>query len=281
MFAKIGQTWSLMGGAWEILKKDKELLVFPVISGIACLAVMASFAIPMVTSGAIERIPSSDAPPADHIAYYGVLFLFYWTTYFVIVFFNTAVVACAVKRIAGGNPTLGDGFSASFARLGLILGWSALAATVGIVLRILEDRSKGVARFVTGFLGIAWSLASYLAIPVLVVERKGPLAALKESAALLKKTWGNQLVGNFSFGFVFFLLAIPGIALAVFGFGGIVSGQAAVGVLLIGIGAAWLLLMAIVQSTLQIIFQAVLYVYARDGVVPAEFDPKALAGVFD
>src|ERR1041385_4400853 len=108
MFAKIGYTWRLMGASWEVLKQDKEILLFPLFSGICCLLVFASFALPMWVTGSWH--PPRGAAAADQqVIYYGVLFLFYLCNYFVITFFNTAIIACAVMRLSGGNPTVADG----------------------------------------------------------------------------------------------------------------------------------------------------------------------------
>ena len=154
-------------------------------------------------------------------------FFFYFCNYFVITFFNAAIVACAFLRMeGGGEPSIGDGFREALARVPLIIGWAFLAATVGLVLRIIEDRSPKVGAFVAGLLGMAFSVVSFLVVPVLVIERKGPFSALKESTKLLKGTWGDQLVGNFSFGSIFGLLSLPAIILFAIAVGLIVSGHA-------------------------------------------------------
>jgi len=186
---KFSHTWSLMGASWEVLKKDKEILIFPLISGICCLLVMASFAIPLVASDNWQP-PGKEAATGELVEYYAILFLFYFCNYFIIVFFNSAIIACAVIRMGGGDPTVADGFRAAFSRIGLIVGWALVSATVGIILRIIEDRSKFVGRIVAGLLGLAWSVVSFLVVPILVVEKKGPMTALKDSTVLLKKTWG-------------------------------------------------------------------------------------------
>jgi hypothetical protein len=276
MFSKVSYTWQLMGASWQVLKQDRKMLIFPLLSFVCCVAVLASFALPIILTDSWHP-PGGEATAGAQVAYYGVLFLFYLCTYFVVTFFNAALIACAVKRMQGGDPTVGDGLRAATARLPLIVGWAFLAATVGLVLRIIEDRSEKVGRLVAGLLGIAWSLATFLAVPVLVLEGKGPVAALKESSSLLKQTWGEQVIGGFSFGVLFFLLALPGVALVLIGFvlgptaGWVVGGLAAAA------GALYLLIAGLVQSAMEGIFRAALYLYARERRAPGAFGRDMLS----
>lgn len=271
---KITRTWSLMSDCWQVLKEDKSLLVFPLISGICCLLLLASFAIPICLTGAWHP-PAHDAAPLQQAVYYGTLFSFYFCNYFIVVFFNAAIVSCAATRMGGGNPTVGDGLRAAASRLPVIFGWAVVSATVGLILRVIEDRSDRIGQIVAGLLGMAWTVISFLVVPILVIENKGPFAALQDSTALLKKTWGEQLVSNFSFGGIFFLLAIPAFALVMLGFylGGAVGGIAC-----IVLAAIYLIVLSLVQSALQAIFQTALYLYARDGQVPSGFRSEVLNG---
>jgi hypothetical protein len=267
---KFSNTWELMGASWDLLKKDREILVFPLISGICCLAVLATFAIPIILTS------SHSSDPATHptAVGYGTLFLFYFCNYFIITFFNTAIVACAAHRMNGGDPTVSYGMQAAFERFNPIFGWALLQATVGMILRMIEDRSEFVGKIVAGLLGMAWTVTSFLVIPVLVVEKMGPIDALKQSAALLRKTWGEQLIGNFSFGLVFLVLAIPAFLFGAFGF---MSGSgigALVGIIL---AVLYFIGLSLIQSALQAIFQTALYFYARDNKAPQGFDNAALA----
>ena len=269
---RIHRTWSLMSACWQILQQDKGLLLFPFISGICCLLLLASFAVPLYATNHLQP-PGGGASPIQQVTYYGVLFLFYLCNYFVVIFFNAAIIACATIRLGGGNPTVGDGFRAAAARLPMIAGWAVVSATVGLILRLIEDRSKWVGRIVAGLLGAAWTVVSFLVVPILVVENKSPFAALQSSAGLVKKTWGEQVAGNFGFGIIFFLLAIP--ALVVMGLG-IFSGNSALLIGSIGLGAVYLIVLGLVQSALQSIFQAVVFLYARDGQVPQGFEAELL-----
>jgi hypothetical protein len=268
MFSRIGYTWRIMGASFDVLMQDKQLLLFPLFSSISCVLVLASFAVPIWAARAWE------SEHATQPLYYAVLFVFYVCNYFVITFFNAAIVGSAVLRLSGGQPTFRDGLQAAAARLPQILGWAVLAASVGLVLRIIEDRSERLGRFVAGLLGTAWSIATFLVVPVLVVEQKGPIDALKKSTALLRKTWGDQLVGGAGFGLVSFLLAIPGIVGL---FAGFVFGVT-IGIVCASLAAVYLILLCLVQSALQTIFEAAVYVYAEKGTAPALFSQELLAG---
>ena len=267
---KFSRTWSIMHSSWEVLKQDKELLVFPLISGICCILVMASFAYPVVSSEALQGIdPEANQIPAK---FYIILFLFYFCNYFIIVFFNAAIIACAEIRMSGGNPTVSDGFKAALERLPLIAGWALVSATVGLILRIIEDRSEKIGQIVAALLGLAWTVVSFLVIPVLVIEKKGPIESLRESTKLLRQTWGEQVISRFSFGLLFFVLSIPGFLVI---FLGMMAGSSVTYIALIT-GALYLILLALIQSTLQAIFQTAIYLYARDAKAPAGFQADEL-----
>src|SRR5262245_8010062 len=154
MFARIAYTWQIMKASFEVLKEDKELLLFPFFSGVSCLLVLASFAIPIWATRAWE------SESATRPVYYAVLFVFYFCNYFVIPFFHAPIVSSAVARLSGGEPTFGDALRAAVQRLPQILGWALLAASVGLVLRVIEDRSERVGRLVAGLLGTVWSIAT-------------------------------------------------------------------------------------------------------------------------
>lgn len=267
MFSRISFTWSAMRSSWQVLKQNKRLLLFPLLSGIACLVVLVSFAVPVLWMGAWEP-PGRNAQPIDHVAYYGVLFLFYFLNYFVITFFNSAVVGAAVQDLAGHEVTLGSALKSATNRLPQIFGWALVAATVGLIIRAVEERVEWVGQFVMSLLGAAWTATTFLVVPVLVVEGRGPIDAFKRSASMFRRTWGEQLVSNFSFGIIFFLLGIPAFVLLALG---LAVGGAVGSVMAIVLAAVYLIVLALVQSALQSIFQAVLYIYAESGTAPEGF----------
>ncbi len=280
MFDKLSHTWSLMGASWNVLRRTKSLMTFPLLASISCLLVAASFIVPIVMTGAWQ--PPQNAGKEREILYYAVLFAFYFCNYTVITFFNVAIVSGAIQSMSGGTPTVGSCLREAASRIHLILGWAAVSATVGLILRIIEDRSPKIGQFVAGLLGVAWTFASFLVVPALVVDNLGPLAALKQSARLLRQTWGQHLVGNFSFGLIFFLLMLPAwavIGLGVYSLG--VAHNAAIGIGLIGLAVVYLVGLALVQATLQSIFQAAVYLYTtgvHDHGFPTDLMCEAIRG---
>ena len=269
---KISRTWSLMGMSWRILMEDKKILLFPLMSLMSCLAVAATFIVPLVMTHKWQP-PAADAATRQQIAYYGFLFLYYYCNYFVIVFFNASLVSYIVMRMNGDSPTIGDAFSASLARLPLIAGWAFIAATVGLILKAIEDRSDKIGQIVAAVLGGAWALVTFLVIPVLVVEQKNPFSALKESTMLLKQTWGERIGMRISFSAITFLLMIPAFGILVLG---IMAHNLAILLACLGMFVLYILLLSLVQSALEAIFQTAIYFYARHSMVPAGFDESVL-----
>ncbi len=280
MFEKISYTWQVMGTSWDVLKKDKELLIFPLLSTLALALVVASFAVPLFSSDFITSYANSmseaegdSVSTASQVFFYFFLFLFYFVSYFVITFFNTAIAASAIKRMGGGDPTVKFGLSAASSRIPQIVGWATLAATVGLILQLIEQYSEKVGQIVASLLGMAWSVTTFLVVPILVVERKGPFDTFKRSASLLKKTWGEQLVGHFGFGFIFFILSLPPIALVGLAF---FSGETVLIAPAIVIAVCYWIVLALVQATLKTIFQAAVYVYATRNTVPEGWNGDVL-----
>lgn len=278
MFQRLAIGWQLIQQSWQVLRLDKELLLFPLMSAIACMFVMASFAIPLWATGYVDSAMEEQAAGQDginqvnQIVGYVVLFAFYVVNYGVIIFFNSALVACAIIRFKGGNPTIMDGFSAAFSRLPQIAGWAVVAATVGLILKIIESRSEKFGRIVAGLLGMAWSAVTYFVVPVIVVEKAGPIVAGKRSLEILKKTWGESLAANFGIGVIVFLVSLVAMLPLILGGIALAAGIWSLGILGLVIGIVALLAISLCSSALNTIILGALYLYAAEGTVPQQFD---------
>ena len=279
MFRRLSNSWELVKASAAVLRSDKELVVFPIVSAIGTLIVTATFAIPLFLAGLFDRMYTDGRGPQP----LGMLvaFLFYLVQYFVIFFANTALVGAAMIRLQGGDPTLGDGFRIAMKRAWPILGYALISATVGMILRAIAQRAGIIGRIVVSLIGLAWNLATYLVVPVLAAEDVGPVDAIKRSTELLKRTWGEQIVGGAGIGAVFGLLTLGvflvGVPLIVLAF---MAQSVAAIALAIAVVVLAVLALGLIGSTLSGIYTAALYRYAAEGEIGGTFSPEMVRGAF-
>ncbi|UCF60063.1 MAG: hypothetical protein JSV37_09860 [Anaerolineaceae bacterium] len=281
MFTRLSNSWELVKASAAVLRDDKELIVFPIISTVGVLLVTISFALPMIFAGVFDSIISGQENNAGVISFI-VALLFYVAQYFVIIFFNSALIGAAMIRLRGGDPTLSDGFRIAFSHIGSIFGYALIASTVGIILRTISERSRWLGRIVVSLIGLVWNLATFLVVPVLVVEDVGPFEAVKRSAQLLKRTWGEQIVGNLSIGVFFgaltiaviFLIIAPSVYLM------IALENPAIMIVMGFLLVALLVLISLISSTLSGIYAAAVYRFAAEGETGGYFEPELVQNAF-
>ena len=279
MFERLDRSMDLVLASWKVLRQDKELLWFPLISTIATAMVLAAFALPMVGLASIDGLvrPDGSTPPIVYV----VAFLFYVVEYAVIFFFNTALVGAAMIRLEGGDPTFSDGMRIARSRLMAIIGYALIAALVGTILRAIQERVGLVGKIIVGLFGIGWTLATFMVVPVLAARDVGPIEAIKESASLLRDTWGENVIGQVGMGFAFGVIFM-GVGFA----GAFLIGAAGITQSVVMIGIAVLVtIMAVavtllIQAALAGIYSAALYRYATQGEGSPGFDAGALKLAF-
>jgi hypothetical protein len=277
MFEKLSRSWVLVKASAAVLREDKKLLVYPALSAICTVIVAVSFFVPAAFAGVFTRHVDAHMTPGRVL----LLFAFYLVQYSVIIFFNSALVAAALIRLRGGEPTLADGFNAAKARLPAILGYAAISATVGMILRSLQERAGFLGRWVIGLIGLVWSLATFLVVPILVNSDVGPVEAIKRSVDLLKRTWGENLIGNVGIGVVFGLLSVGVIVFGVLLAIPAIESKSAVAIgAVIALLVIAVILIALVQSALQGIYAAAIYRYAEEGAASPGFDQVLIANAF-
>jgi hypothetical protein len=286
MFERIATSWELAKSSWHVLRTDKKLIVFPILSGIAATLVTATFVVPFLFQPQWAGWQMNQQANGGFNGgfqpqwwFYVILFAYYFCNYFVIIFFNSALISCALLRFHGEEPTIGDGLRAATSRLPQILAWAAVSATVGVLLKLVENVHERVGEIVSAILGTVWSVITYFVVPVLVVEKVGPIEAVKRSMSLLKKTWGEALVGHWGVGLIVFLMMIPGILLFIIG-AMLCMANPAVGLVVLGLAIVYLLIAGAAGSALHGIFLAALYQYAAYGEVPDGFEKRALRRAF-
>lgn len=270
MFASIGRTWSIVKICWAILQKDRELVVFPICSGISAILIVLMSSGLASGLGALDRLfGESELTNGDYI----FLLILYFVLSFVIMFFNSALVGAAMVRIRGGNPTVKDGLGIAMSRISTIAGWAVISASVGLVLRILSNASRRsdnvVGQIAVAIGAAAWGYTTFFVIPVLVVENVGPIESIKRSKSLLKQTWGEQVTANFGFGilgfFAFLVAMLPAFVFAQL--------SPALGLVLAVLGG---ISAALIVTTMDGIFKAALYEYAAEDLVADGFETNLL-----
>jgi hypothetical protein len=277
--SKLSNSWNMMKSSATVLRLDPELMIFPLLSGIATILVTASFIVPFAAIGGGFGALENMAEDPGYLGYV-VGFLYYVVLYSLIFFFNTALVGATMIRLDGGDPTVGDGLNIAFKKMGVILQYAVIAATVGMLLRALEERAGFIGRIVIGLVGLSWTLATYLTVPVLVTKDVGAIDAVKESADLFKKTWGEQVAGNVGISLLTFLimLAMGLVAVPLIILTSSVN-EVLLIPLLISFGGGFLFLI-LLSSSLNGIYTAALYRFATTGDPGAQFDAAMMERAF-
>jgi len=276
VFAAFGRSWALAKASLSVLRSDKELLLFPFVSFIGLVLVTIGFAIPWFAVGGLNQVETGQM----NIVSWVVLFLYYLVAYAVTFYFQTALVAAAMIRLDGGDPTLGDGFRAASSRLPQIIGYALIAATVGMILRAISERAGLLGQIVIGIVGFAWNLATFLVVPVLVMEKVGPIDAIKRSGSLLRRTWGEQLIGAGGIGIVFGLLFVLVLVVGAILLVAAVQASVVLAVAILGVMLVLAGLIGLIGSAASGVYTASLYRYATKGDAGTNFDTNVVAGAF-
>ncbi len=273
MFESIGRSFELVKTSWSILMADKKLLVFPILSGIVTIAVILTFVLPLIVTGAFMSM-SAMGP----VLKYGSLFAFYVVSYFVVIFFNTALISlCQCTAERKGDVSKRGSFQRSKApsrnhRMG-----NPFRNCRAWYLNLLQERAGFIGDIILSIIGGVWSLVTFFVVPVLVLEDKGVVDSLKGSVDLIKKTWGESIVGTAGMAIVFVIIGVvAGLGvLATMALGNMVVFGVALGLFL-----AFIVILAVIYSAMQGIFVTALYTYAKTGSVPSAFNNDLIQNAF-
>ena len=263
---RISRSFQLVGQSYRVLMQDTELMILPLISGALMIGVAASFFFGL---GLETRL---DDEAKSELFLPG--FLFYVVAYAIGIFFQAAIVAGVTERLRGGDPTIGSALAAAGRRIVPILMWAVVAATVGMLLRALQDRAGFIGKIVVGMIGAAWSLATFFVVPVLVLEEEPIGSSFGRSFELFRKTWGESFVGGVTIGVAAICAWVTLIAVV-----GLLA-WAGLGVATFVVGAAGAIFLAVLFTALEGVFVASLYAYATGGTTPDGFDSALLSQAF-
>jgi hypothetical protein len=193
---RLSNGWTIAMNSFKVLKEHKQLIIFPILSGFAILLVMGSFATVLLSQAGWdpENLSFEGTP-----LYYLFVFGFYLLNYFIVVFFNMALIHCTRLYFRGEEVSVRAGLQFSMSRLGAIFSWAFFAATIGLLLKTIQDNVGWLGKILIGIIGVVWSIATFFVVPIIAYENVGPLDAFKRSSKLMKEKWGESLSANFSF----------------------------------------------------------------------------------
>lgn len=275
---KLRASYLLAVESFEFVRKDPEIIWYTAISALAQIGLIALF----IAGTLLFYYPYDNAGTEPtglvvDLVTYGSMFVYYILAFFTLVYFQAALTTVVKGRIDGKNLSFSDGIKNANRNVTRFFLWSLFASTVGVILRFISEKFGWVGALL-GFAGdVAWGLVNFFIVPVLTLEDRSIGDSIKRSGGILKQTWGEALVMNVGLGAFFlglYILAIALMVLIVF------LGMANLWIMAIGLIAMTLLLVVlmVVQSTLESVFKVVLYEYAANGKVADSFTPELIVG---
>lgn len=254
------QGWELTKKSWAVLRSNRELMRFPIYGALLALALVIVFVGP-----GLYLIDDNQRVAGGLLTAIGL-----YGASFVSIYFGVALAATADAIFQGKQATIADGFAVARSHVGAIAGWAALAALVGTIISMIQQSGSIGEAIIGSLIGAAWSLITFLAVPVITFEGTGPFTTLKRSATLFKDRWQGQVTGNVAIGGIVFLVGIiPAVALIAAGAylwvndnGG--AGVAA-GAFIVMLGVVILVISGLIVQALKGVFGVALYRFASVG----------------
>lgn len=277
----------LISAAWAGLKQDKELMILPILGSFFCTLAVAVIAGVGFIAGAFDSILTENAS-ASNLSPLGIIFsvLIAYVSTTIALYFQAALIFGAMKRLDGGDPTVGSSLRAANSKLGAIMFWSLIATTVGLILRAISERGGALAKFASAIAGMAWAVATFFVLPVVIFEGINSFAAVKRSGQLLKEKWGAVARTSLRFGLKLFLAILVTLGAIVVGFvmaaTSADSGQGPsplVGLAIATLGIIGLVVVTVVTNALTGYVRAVLYRHAVGLPIPG-ISEEVLVGAF-
>ena len=262
-FSRLKTGWALTKDSVRVLRTNPELTMFPLVGSVAGLVYVGLLFGGSLLAGGL----------GSNVVGYALLFVLYFGSTFIASFTTAALVHETRTAFDGGEPSVKNGMAAAWRNKGTLLAWSAVSATVGIVIQVVQGQDNPVANVLASIVSVAWSILTYFVVPVIAFEDVTVREAIRRSGETFKNTWGETAGAHFGVGIVTILFMIPVVLLAVgvvilgagsgsgFGFGASVA-----------VGGVLVVCAYLFSTTLSSIAKTALYVYATEGTRPSAFE---------
>lgn len=263
---RIKRGWGLTKKSWALLNGHRELIRFPLYGAVATTLLA------IITLGpGLYLFDQDSLAGAIPLIVIGIYVLSV-----VGVYFSVGLAACADMIFRDQEATVSDGLAVARSRFSQICGWAAISTAISVVMGVLENQGGIGGQIAARLVGMAWSLVTFLAVPVIAIEGTGPFETLKRSGAMFRQRWGQQITGNIAIGGIIFLAGLLPAAILI-GAGVLLWSSASfLGALLVVIGALVLAIAMLISRALSGIFGVALYRYALDGEVVSGFTQEEL-----
>jgi hypothetical protein len=296
---KLQRSWQLFVRSMLVIRDHPKLLIFPVVTGLLTLGIAVFFLAPaalvvaaphwieggriraLADSIGVARVKHGNAFNFQIMPLGGMLLaVLYLVNMFLATLNSVAFNSEILEALSGRAVSIRHGFAVALSRWKAVLFWSLLAGAVGLVIRKLEEKFSFIGKLVLGWIGLAWSVASIFAIPVLVREPSlvNPFRVLGRSAETIKRTWGEMLsgfIGMKGSHVLFFWASVLGWLWA-----GLIAYWLGNPWVLAVAGVLWLgclLAYCYLASVASRVYLCALYLYAADGVVAGPYDASMMA----
>ena len=295
---KLNRSWQLFKRSVLVIRENPKLLIFPMVTGLLTAAIALFFLAPVglmvfaphwLAGTKLEGLANSFGFVKFR---HGVSFNFslqplgtavlaggYLVNMFLATMSSVAFNHEILQALKGQPVCITRGIEAACSRWKSVLLWSLLAGMVGLIIRAVEERVAFVGRLVAGLIGLAWSVASIFAIPILAQEPgfSNPFAILSKSAETIKRTWGEMLTGYAGMQGTNLLVLWVSIVFWVAA-GASAYLMSSAWVLLIA-GLPWLVAIiayGYVAGIASRVYLCALYLYAADGFVAGQFEASMM-----
>jgi hypothetical protein len=264
--SRIKRGWGLTKKSWTLLNGNRELVRFPLYGAFATVPLAILFFGP-----GLYLLDKDSLAGAIPLLVIGVYVLSVVGIYF------SVGLAAAANMIFNGQPaTVADGLAVARANFSQICGWAAISTAISVLMAVLENQGGVAGNIAARLVGMAWSLVTFLAVPVIAIEGTGPVETLKRSASIFRQRWGQQITGNIAIGAAVFLIGVLPAAILIVAGVVLWSSASFLGAVLVVIGALIFAIAMLVSRALSGVFGVALYRYALDGEVLGGFTQEDL-----
>ncbi|MGE5408102.1 MAG: DUF6159 family protein [Syntrophothermus sp.] len=264
--SRIRRGWALTRKSWALLGEHRELIRFPLYGALATVVLAIVFLGP-----GLYLLDQDSLGGAIPLLVIGVYVLAV-----VGIYFSVGLAAAANLIFSGQEATVGDGLAVARSRFTQICGWAAVSTAISVLMGVLENQGGVAGNVAARLVGMAWSLVTFLSVPVIAIEGTGPLETLKRSASIFRSKWGQQITGNIAIGAAVFLLGVLPAAVLILAGAFAWPSASFLGALLVAIGVLVLATAALVGKALSGVFGVALYRYAVDGEAVGGFTTEDL-----